>query len=121
MCGEGVCSILLLPIVVRCLRDNRCMYMAHVCFYVCCSNCVGVCGIVSSVAAVVKSSVVLEPWSVFSMLCVCVVDVMDLVFYVCILRRGAVGARSVSFSAYRCFFCLGLVCILWQFSMLRSA
>ena len=25
-------------------RDNRCMYMAHVCFYVCCSDCVGVCG-----------------------------------------------------------------------------
>ena len=22
-------------------RDNRCMYMAHVCFYVCCSDCVG--------------------------------------------------------------------------------
>ena len=25
-------------------RDNRCMYMVHVCFYVCCSDCVGVCG-----------------------------------------------------------------------------
>ena len=44
-------------------RDNRCMYMAHVCFYICCS-----------------------------MLCVCVVDVMDVVFSVCIVRRGAVGA-----------------------------
>ena len=22
-------------------RDNRCIYMAHVCFYVCCSDCVG--------------------------------------------------------------------------------
>ena len=22
-------------------RDNRCMHMAHVCFYVCCSECVG--------------------------------------------------------------------------------
>ena len=22
-------------------RDNRCVYMAHVCFYVCCSDCVG--------------------------------------------------------------------------------
>ena len=31
MCGYGVRSILLLPRVVRC-RDNRCMYMAHVCF-----------------------------------------------------------------------------------------
>ena len=25
-------------------RDNICMYMAHVCFYVGCTNCVGVCG-----------------------------------------------------------------------------
>ena len=25
-------------------RDNRWMYMVHVCFYVCCSDCVGVCG-----------------------------------------------------------------------------
>ena len=25
-------------------RDNRCMYMAYVCFYVCCSDCVGFCG-----------------------------------------------------------------------------
>ena len=40
MCGGGVRSILLLPLVAR---DNRCMYMAHVCFYVCCSDCVGVC------------------------------------------------------------------------------
>ena len=41
------------------------------------------------------------------MLCVCVGYVMDVVFSVCIVRRGAV--------------CLCLVCILWQFSMLRSA
>ena len=32
------------------------MYMAHVCFYVCCSGCVGVCGNVCCVAAVVKDS-----------------------------------------------------------------
>ena len=38
-------------------RDNRCMYMAHVCIYVCCSDCVGVCGNVYCVAAVVKDSV----------------------------------------------------------------
>ena len=30
VCGGGVRSILLLPLVARC------MYMAHVCFYVCC-------------------------------------------------------------------------------------
>ena len=51
VCGGGVRSILLLP------RDNRCVYMAHVCFYVCCSDCVGVCGNVCCVAAVVKNSV----------------------------------------------------------------
>ena len=28
------------------------------------------------------------------MLCVCIVDVMDVVFSVCIVRRGAVGARA---------------------------
>ena len=27
------------------------------------------------------------------MVCVCVGDVMDIVFYVCIVRRGAVSAR----------------------------
>ena len=29
------------------------------------------------------------------MLCVCVVDVMDVVFFVCIVMRGAVGARCM--------------------------
>ena len=38
-------------------RDNRCMYMAHVCFYGYCSDCVGVCGNACCVAAVVKDSV----------------------------------------------------------------
>ena len=32
------------------------MYMTHVCFYLCCGNCVGVCGNVCCVAAVVKDS-----------------------------------------------------------------
>ena len=68
-------------------RDNRCMYMAHVCFYVCCSDCVGVCGKVCCVAAVVKNSVF---FSLGVLKCVCVGDV---VFSVCIVRHGAVGAR----------------------------
>ena len=38
-------------------RDNRCMYMAHVCFMSCCSDCVRVCGNVCCVVAVVKNSV----------------------------------------------------------------
>ena len=37
-------------------RDNRYMYIVHVCFYVCCSDCVGVCGNACCVAAVVKNS-----------------------------------------------------------------
>ena len=45
-------------------RDNRCMYMTHVCFCVCCSDSVGVCGNVCCVAAVVKNFGFLEPWSV---------------------------------------------------------
>ena len=54
-------------------RDNRCVDMTHVCFYVCCSDCVGVCGNV--VAAVVKDSV-------FSLevLYVCVLDLIAVVF-----------------------------------------
>ena len=48
-------------------RDNRCMYMAHVCFYVCFSDCVGICGNVYCVAAIVKNSCVFclycEAWS----------------------------------------------------------
>ena len=39
-------------------RDNRLMYMAHVCFYVCCSDSVEVCGNVCCVAVIVKDSVV---------------------------------------------------------------
>ena len=60
-------------------RDNRCMYMAHVCFYVCCSDCVGnVC----CVAAVVKNS--------------CFFSLVVLKYVVC-LCRGCDGC---------CVFCL---------------
>ena len=38
-------------------RDNRCEYMAHVCLYVSCRDCVGVCGNVCCVADAVKDSV----------------------------------------------------------------
>ena len=37
-------------------RDNRCLYMTHVCFYACCGDSVGVCGNVCYVAVVVKDS-----------------------------------------------------------------
>ena len=40
------------------------------------------------------------------MLCVCVGDVMDVVFSVCIVRRGAVGARFSS-----CRSCMFVSCV----------
>ena len=52
-------------------RDNRCMYMAHVCFYVCCSDCVGVCGNVCCVAAVVKNSVFFSLGVLKYVVCLC--------------------------------------------------
>ena len=39
-------------VIVSCsevLRDNSCVYVAHVCFYVCCSDSAGVCGDVCGV------------------------------------------------------------------------
>ena len=65
------------------------MYVYGAClFYVSCSDCVGVCENVCCVATVVKNSV----FSLGVLNCVCVVDAMDVVFSVCIVRRGAVGA-----------------------------
>ena len=57
------------------------------------------------------------------MVCVCVGDVMDVVFSICIVMRGAVCARVWGVRVFRHadVVCLCLVCILGQFSMLRSA
>ena len=54
------------------------------------------------------------------MLCVCVGDVM---FYFLIVGRGAASARVCQVRVFRHadIVCLCLVCIMWQFSMLRSA
>ena len=64
------------------------MYVAHVCFHVCCSDCVGVCGNVCCEVAVGKDSV-------FSLgvLYVCVRYVMD-------VTRGAVGDRVWKFECF---------------------
>ena len=48
MCGGGVRSILLLTLVARCLKT------IDVGFYVCCNDCVGVCGNVCCVSTVVR-------------------------------------------------------------------
>ena len=55
------------------------------------------------------------------MLSVCVVDVMEVVFYVCIKRGAAVGARIREVFRHADVVCLCPVCILCPFSMLRSA
>ena len=55
--ADNVCAIIFIVSCGSMPRDNRCMYMTHVCFYVCCSDCVGVCWNVCCVAAVVKDSV----------------------------------------------------------------
>ena len=60
-CGGGARNLLLLPLVPI---DNRCMYMTHVCFYVCCSDCVGVCEKVCCVASVLKDSDCFKPWTI---------------------------------------------------------
>ena len=53
----------------------------------------GVCGNVCCVAAIVKDSVFLA-FECGSMLYICVRDVMDVVFSVCIVRHGAACARA---------------------------
>ena len=72
-------------------RDNRCMYMAHACFYICCSDCVGVCRNVCYVAAIIEYIVFSH--GVLKYVYVCVRNVMNVVFSVCNMRRGAIDAR----------------------------
>ena len=57
------------------------------------------------------------------MLYLCVRDVVDVVFSVCILTRGAVGAGvwEVRVFCHADVVCLCLVCIRCQFLMLHSA
>ena len=71
------------------------MYVYGAClFCVCCGECVGVCGNVCCVAAVVKNSVFFSLGVLKYVVCLCRgCDGLDVVFYVCIVRRGAIGAR----------------------------
>ena len=55
------------------------------------------------------------------MLYICVRGVMDVVFSVCIMMRGAARVCDVRVFRHADVICLCLVCILWQFSMLHSA
>ena len=89
MSGGGVRIILLLPLVARCIETiDVCIWRMFV-FYVCCSDCVGVCGNVCCVAAVVKK----KKW--FSSL--------GVLKYVVCLCRGCAGC---------CVFCL--YCDAWS-------
>ena len=55
MCGGGVRNIVLLSLVAGCIETiDVCIW--RMLFYVCCSDCVGICGNVCCVAAVVKDS-----------------------------------------------------------------
>ena len=57
MCDGGVRSIVLLPLVARCLETiDVCIYGTCL-FYVCCSECVRVCVNVCCIVAVVEDSV----------------------------------------------------------------
>ena len=38
-----MCAVFCYCLFSEVLRDNSCVYVAHVCFYVCCSDSAGVC------------------------------------------------------------------------------
>ena len=89
MYDGGVRSILLLPLVARCLETiDVCMWCMLVCMFV-----------VGTVWGSVGMFVVYQPllkimyFSIRMLKYVCVRDVMDVVFSVCIVTRGTVGAR----------------------------
>ena len=91
MCGGGVRSILLVPLVHK---SSKCIETIYIyvygagLFYVCCSNCVGVCGNVCCVAAVVKDSFfnlgVLKYSSNPCTQCVILLYLIDICFLPCI-------------------------------------
>ena len=88
MCGGGMRSILLLPLVARCIGTiDVCIW--HMCVFMCCSDCVGVCGNDCCVAAVVKDSGVLSLGVLKYVVCLC--KGCDGCFF--IVTRGAVGVR----------------------------
>ena len=98
-------------------RDNRCLCMAHVCFYVCCSDCVWVCGNVCCLAAVIKDSI-FSLWVLKYVVCLCKGCDGCCAFSLCCevwsCRCSCMG--SVSVSSCRCCMCVSCV-ILWQSPM----
>ena len=86
-------------------RDNRCEYMAHVCFYVCCSDCDRICGNACCVAAVVENSVFFCFGVLKYVVCLCRVCNGYCVFYLyCdVWRCRCSYMGSVSVSSCRCY------------------
>ena len=97
-------------------KDNRCMYMAHVCFYVCCSECAGVCGNVCCVAAVVKNSGLLGLGIMKYVVCFCRGCNGCCIFrvYCDAWSCGCLCMGSMSVFSCRCMFvsCVHLVAVL---------
>ena len=87
------------------------MYMAHVCFYVCCSDCVEVCGNVCCVAPLLKIVfLTLECWS---MLYFCVRGMYDECCVLC-LYWDAWSCRwscMCSMSVSSCRWCMFVSCV----------
>ena len=54
--AANVCAVFCYCLLWLESRDSRCVYITHVCFYVRCSDCVGVCGNVCCEAGVGKDS-----------------------------------------------------------------
>ena len=87
------------------------MYVAHVCIYVCCSECVGVCGKVCCVAAVVRNSVFYSLGVLKYVVCLC--RVCDGCCFICLYcevwscRCSCMG--SVSVSSCKC--CMFVSCV----------
>ena len=85
-------SILLLPLMTRCLETIVvCIWHMFVFMYVVVTVW-GFCGNVCCVVAVVKDNVFFSLGVLKYVVCLCK-GWMDVVFYVCIVTCGAVGAR----------------------------
>ena len=79
--------------MARCIETiDVCTYVYGTCIYVCCSDCVWVCGNVCCVAAVVKYSGFFSLGVLKYGVCLCK-GCDRCVFSVCIVTRGAVGVR----------------------------
>ena len=111
MCGGGVRSILLLPLVARCLETIDVCIMAHVYFCVCCSDCVGVCGNVCCVSAVVKNSVFSSLGVLKYVVCLCRGCDECCVFCLYCVARSCRCPCMGSVSVTSCICCMSVSCV----------